>query len=235
MPTLIEQRVFASGTKMLLRQEACEFTRPLSIGNNWNTIRVAMMWAINGASTGTGSIFSQWALGLCNGSNGYAQKYTDHFVGWGCTAGSPATYTANSGNPYYVYSSRAIRKVGFTSALQSIGGTNINVASTVGTTGKTMVIVDIVKGAAAFTTTAYSTAVGLLTQVPQPRDLSVREFLEALQTPGAPVVQGVSMLGTTGQTLSGTESAGALDTFNFYTENLTTPTEIYAMAVYRML
>jgi hypothetical protein len=234
MPTLINQRVFFSGTKLLLRQEACEFTRPLAIGNNWTLLRVALLWAVNGASNGANSLAQQWMLGLCNGNNGYAQKYTDHFVGWGNTAGAGLTYTANSGNPYYVCgSARAVRKVGFTSTTAAIGSTNINIASTEGTFArKSMVIIDITKGASSFSVTAFSTntsAMGFQ------QDLTIRDFLEALQTPSTPTVQGISMAGTTSQSLTGTESAGSLDTFNFYTEGLLNPLEIYGMAVYRML
>jgi hypothetical protein len=233
MPTLINQRVFFSGTKLLLRQEACELTRPLAIGNNWTVIRVAMLWALNNSTNGTGSLVSSWSLGLCNGNNGVGQKYTDHFVGWGCASGAGATYTANSGNPYFVYNGRALRKVGFTTAQATIGSTNVNIAATEGTLArKSMVVVDITKGASTFSVICYST--GTTAMALQP-DLSVATFLEALQTPNAASVQGISLAQTTQQSLSGTETAGNLDTFNFHTENLTSPIEVYAMAVYRMI
>jgi hypothetical protein len=233
MPTLINQRVFFSGTKLLLRQEACEFTRPLAIGNNWTLLRVAIMCAVNGATNGTSNLNQQWMLGLCSGSNGYAQKYTDHFVGWGNIAGSGLSYTANSGNPYYTAgSARAVRKVALTTTTASIGAVNTNFASTEGTLArKSMLIVDITKGTTTFAVTAYSTNTAAMAISP---DLSIKEFLEALQTAGNPTVQGNAMTASTTQSLTGTESAGNLDTFNFYSEGLVNPLEIYAMAVYRM-
>lgn len=232
MPFTINQRLFFSGQKMYVRQETGEFTRPLQIGNNWNTIRIALLCAINGGSSSTQSLAVPWAIGLCNGlGGGYAQQYTNHFVGWSSGTAPVQTYTPNSGNPYYSNSGLALRKVAFTSTTAAVGSVVTNVASTEGTFArKSVIVVDINKG---FTTTAYSTqTTAMANQV----DVSIKEFLEVLQAPAnGGSIQGQTLVATTAQTLTGTEGAGNLDTVNIFWGATITPLEIYAMAVYRML
>jgi hypothetical protein len=230
MPSLITQRLFFSGTKQTLRGEGVELTRQLSIGNNWTTIRVGILCAINGAYPSTQNLSVPWALGLCSNNSGFSQKYTDHFVGWFSGAVPLLTYSANSGNPYYTVNGFGVRRVGFTNATASAGSTNINVANTEGTVAKkAIVIVDITKG---FTSTAYSTAT---TAFANPVDITVKDFLESFQTPLTPTVLGIAMTATTSQTLTGTEGAGDLNTFSLYWGNTVVPFEVYAMAAYRML
>jgi hypothetical protein len=232
MPFTINQRLFFSGQKMYVRQETGELTRPLQIGNNWNTIRIALLCAINNGSSSTQSLGVPWAIGLCNGlGGGFAQQYTNHFVGWSNSSPPLQTYNANAGNPYYANSGLAVRKVAFTSTTAAVGGVTTNISSTDGTFArKSVIVVDINKG---FTTTAYSTqTTGMANQV----DVSIKEFLEVLQSPAAGgSIQGQTLVATTTQTLTGTEGAGNLDTVNIFWGATITPLEIYAMAVYRMI
>lgn len=232
MAFTINQRLFFSGQKMYVRQETGDFTRPLQIANNWNTIRVAVLCSLNGLSSSTQNLAIPWAIGLCNGlGGGFGQQYTNHFVGW--SNGSPPlqTYTANSGNPYYSNGGLAVRKVGFTSTTAAIGSVTTNIVSTEGTFArKGVIVVDIVKG---FTTTAYTTPT---TAMSNQVDVSIKDFLEVIQAPAnGGTLQGQALNATSQQTLTGTESAGNLDTVNIFWGATITPLEIYALAVYRML
>jgi hypothetical protein len=202
-----------------------ELIRRLGINENWNSIRIGMMCAV----TGNGSINNQaipFAFGLCSDLAGYSLQLTPHFVGAGFGSTALQSYNANSGNPYYTLNTAMVRRVVGVNTTAAIGQTNLFIPSTEGTTRRRgLVYVDIAR--------SYSLNVSSTNTTVQANDNTFANFLDGLQQPGTPSVNGTALNGMSQQTIAGTDSAGLLNTMGLYWGSNVFPLEIYAIGVYR--
>lgn len=233
----INERVFAiGGNKRCLCLQNNELLRRLNIGNNWNTLRIGLLWSIN-TSGGAQDQFIPFAVGMTSGMNGFSVNSTPHFVGSAIVPNLTGgvgqwTYNANSGLPYYTASGGAmIRKVGtFASGITEAHASNVNVfvASSDGTVQRrSWAYFDIQRGYLLNTYSTATSAIGV--------DYTYNDFLEGCEQPGAPTIRGTLAQSSTQQSIVGTESAGILDTINIWYSSYVFPIEIYAIAVYRMI
>lgn len=219
-------RNFSDGSGKGLALTNGELIRRLGINENWNTIRIGMMMAVSG----NGSINNQaipFAIGMCSDLVGFSAQLTPHFVGLSSGASPLQTYTANSGNPYYVLNGFMTRRVLGVNTNVGVGSTNVNIPSTEGTARRRgLVYVDVIRS---YLLNVYTTATTV-----QATDNTFANFLDGLQQPGIPTVSGTALGGMSQQTISGTDSAGLLNTLAIYWGSNAFPLEIYALAVYRM-
>ena len=212
-----------------------EFVRKLSFGNNWNKIRIGVIWRINGAATMTACRFH---LGLNNGdTNTFASSTCSGnlaiFPGW-YAGGVPPTFTYDGANSRYqttIYSWSYSYKVGNSITSAVWPGTNATqyfAAST--SSGPRMNFVDILRTSATSYTLNwwYNNITNFNFGVARPFDLLKGMELEAGDGWAANFVTAPSA----GNITSLPASLASLDTLSIYWNQLL-PLEISALAVTR--
>jgi hypothetical protein len=212
-----------------------EFVRKLSFGNNWNKIRIGVIWRINGAATMTACRFH---LGLNNGDTNTLASSTcsgnfNVFPGW-YTGGVPGTFTYDGANSRYqhtIYTLSYSYKVGNSLTSAVWPGTNATqyfAAST--SSGPRMNFGEFTRLSA--TQYAFNWYYNTVTQfnfgVPRPFDL-----LKSMESEdGSGWMANFATASSEGNVSGLSTSLSSLDTLSIYWNQLL-PLEISALAVAR--
>lgn len=236
MPSVIGERVFVSdGIDKYITLPNAEYVRPLSIGSNWNRLRIGVLMAMT--PNATSNILScNFVMGVCSGAtNPYGASSTTYFIGSGMTGSATMTYNAGTaGASYYTGSTTSwVSRIGTT--LTTGGALTFLAVTTSGvyTQRRCAQYVDITKyspSAANIAVTQW-TETGAGTAHTQ-YDVTYPAFLYALEQAGTPVINGTNMNsnGTNGPFV---EASGPLDTVDVYWNKDAFPWEVYGIAVYR--
>jgi hypothetical protein len=200
-----------------------QFGRLMSMGNNWNTARIAVRLTIG--DTGAQIVSPNLYLGFCSGTAALVgDANTANFIGM--RLGSGATnYLRNAGPPvYYTISSQhPMKKVGgVVTASASIGAACCLMADPA---YRALFMVEIAKGSPNWTVKLFcktgSTAV----------DVSVDQFLDLI-TVDSPTLSGHQFYSAANVAFD--EVAGVINTVNLYWDKTTPAVEISDLAVVRM-
>jgi len=220
-----------------------EYLRPLSIGNNWNKLRLGAMVALtpNGTSNLVGCSL---VLGVCSAATpfentgGYAAASTGNFIGadfipdnGGTSGPGNFIYNAGTGKPFFngVFAG-ARRRVGTTN---TFGGPDNLVQCLAANNGslqrRSLFYVEITKGSPNYTVKLifHNSAQAEL-------DFTTAHFLDGLEQPGTPAINGVTMGAGSALALACSEVAGVFDTVNLFWNKSAFPLEVYALAAFRM-
>jgi hypothetical protein len=221
----IGERIFVQGGN----QKYCGLTNEeliRYIGTDWTSLRIGLLCAMN--LNGTSTVAGRLAIGVCSGStNPMGAASTTLFCGM-LTQGD-LTYNANSGNPYFSQGSAyGLRRVNNTNTTAGVGTTNMYLTSTDGSLQRrSLVFIDLNKGGS-------SNVVVFSNPTTQFNiDFSFAHFLEGLEYPSNPAVQGISLQSTSAQTVSFSETPGSLDHVDVRWSGLSQALEIYAWGVWR--
>jgi hypothetical protein len=230
---VIDTHFISGANRPFLTLGSEEYARPLSIGTNWNQLRIILLCAIR--ADGTNNIANGGiVLGLCSGLSPYGASNTGHFAGvcFG-TIGTPLvtyTYNANSGNPYYSagYPQFLVRVNGVNTIGVQSSSVNPAYASTNVRFIRSCLYISITKGSPNFTFNFQVSNSGLMAT-----DISYTgliEIAEALTLNGSG-----TGLGSSAVAAAVNEAAnGYLDTLNIYWPRSGTPLELYGIAVARI-
>lgn len=228
----IAERVFVEGgnTRLLALNNA-EYVRKLHIGNDWQQILVGLLCAVQGNGT-TGNRVMQWGLGMCADMSGLSPMSTKHWIGSYATT-STMTYTANTGNPYYVLQPTFARKVGTVVTTAGVGTIQFNFPIIAdGTMRKTPLWLSVTRTSTAVYTVQNFTMTGATGMA---TDYSLNDLTESMEQVGVtPSARGNSFAAGTGNTLNGSDLDGMLNTVSIYWGSNLFPLEIYGLAVYRV-
>jgi hypothetical protein len=225
----IAERVFSiDASQKALALNATEFVRKLSIGNDWNQISIGILAAAqwNGAAQNRAIAFS---IGMCSDMSGASPKSTKHFVG-GYTTGGNATYTANSGNPYYVLGTSFARKIGTTATLAGVGTISYNIPIIDGPLRRAPFWITITRNSTVQFGVQYFTmgTTGMAT------DFQFNNLTESMEQVSSQTAKGFSFTASTANVLGGNDQEGDLNTLCIYWGSNIYPLEVYGIAVYRM-
>jgi hypothetical protein len=219
-----------------------EYLRPLSLGNNWTKVRLGLMVALTPNSTNN-LIGCSLVLGLCAAATpfanttGYAAASTGNFVGLdfithssGTSAAGDLVYAAGSGNPYFSGTFTGVRRrVDTTNSFQVTSSLNQCIAANTGSLQRrSLLYLDITKGSPNYTFKPFvhQSAQAVL-------DFDPAGFLDGLEQPGTPIVNGSTLATCTAVTIACDEVAGAFNTANLFWNRAAYALEVYALAVYR--
>lgn len=218
-----------------------EYMRPLSFGNNWTCLRLALLVAVQ--PSGTSNILNTGLfLGICSGSSaGVGAPSTTNFVGADISGNNDVVYTwtynAGGGNPYFTATNPStLSKVDTTYNISGVGSfTWAHPAAGLGLARKGLVLVHIIKGSPNFRVSISAISAALV--VSDYTFSQMFEYLDAYNTPGLndgySYLNGVALSYSTG-TPPCSEADGPLDTLDIYWPSTTHPLELYALAVNRM-
>jgi hypothetical protein len=203
-----------------------EILRPLSIGTNWQKIRIGVRMGIHGSGNVVGAGF---AFGVCTGNSGYKTNLTTEWVGahfGNLVDASTYTYTI-AAPPYYTVGSisfAALTKLAGVATLRG-GATQTSYLSALPTTARTMMFIDIAKGTP-YTVTTYNPASVANVQT----DATTSLFLQGMETDGTPT--GITLPGSTTWTHPG---PGLMDTLSVTWNRSVPAMNIFDIAVARIL
>lgn len=230
----ISQRVFAfvPDKTMLFTGE---YLRQFKITNQWQRIRIGIECAFTPDSTNSIADCG-FFLGICSGNQGLGSWFTPYFIGASLIGTStPAstrtmTYTANTNNPYFAFTAgNSFKKVETTiTSIAALTATAGPLSYTGWFKRRACYYVDITKtlgGSGACTITVY----GPTAANTGATDMRPDDFMEGLDTFGAPIVNGITLtqLASTATTVS--EALGPLDTFNLLWTRTSFPLEVSAL------
>lgn len=244
---VIYTKIFSDGTKPYLLMQNEEFVRPLSVGTNWQKLRLSAIIAVRsqGAVSPTASTLM---LGLCSDTKGYMAVDTANFIGCHYTESNTGagvyyctpTFVANGGNPLYQFSASGYavsitrsKGVSYSPAGGGYGAASVQLAiADQGNSRRSMIACDIIKGVnwnTNFLSAAFSSATSLVT---------MDEMLNFHET-----TSGACSCGGANVTLQGWSAGGPvnpnesvngyLNSFNLSWNKSAYPIEIYAIAVSR--
>lgn len=224
----IGSRVFVSGgTKKYLTLTNEEHVR--FIGTDWNSVRIGLLVALN--TNGVADLTGRFGVGLCNGqTNPSGTNPTTNFVGYKTNAPGTWTYTANTGNPYFLGQQfYGLRRAGNVDVTSTAGGTNMLITTVTGGAiqRRSLVYVDINRNS---TQKSYSTSSAQFTN-----DFSYADFLAGLeygQVNTTPVIRTLTMASASSQTVLVDETTGVFNSVDIIWTGLQAM-EIYALGVYR--
>jgi hypothetical protein len=221
-----------------------EYLRQLSIGSNWNKLRLGAMVAL--APNGTSNLVGcSLMLGLCSAATpfanttGYAAASTGNFLGidvvtdnGGGTGPGTFTYNAGTGNPFFscVFSG-ARRRVATTSTFAVTNSYSPAIAQTNGSLQRrSVLLLEITKGSP-----NYSLKIFTNNAAQAEMDFTTAHFLDGLEQSGTPIINGQTMVQNSGLvTIACSESTGVFDTVNLFWNKSAFPIEVYALAAFRM-
>lgn len=210
-----------------------EFVRKLSFGNNWNYIRIGILWRING----TGDLSSvRLQLGVNNGdintlASSNCAGYLGVILGYPFVGGPVYTYEGvNSRYLHSLYAFGSVTKLGATLTTSVIAVSNVNqymAAST--SSGPRMNFAEIIRTSATTYTVYwfYSTSAEFNFGVP-----STSDFLKSMESEAGDGWMTNFVSKTVSSSI--TFSVPILDTLSVYWNQLL-PVEISALAVTRFM
>jgi hypothetical protein len=224
---------FSDGPDVCLQLGNEEFLGTLSFGSAWTHIRIGLLWQITGTSNiVAGNLFS---LGMCSGNaNGFASATTTNWIGVRQLPTVGSVYYATP-QPYYYWSDAifASKKVGST-ITNDTSGTSICdntyqcVPATAGTARRGLIALDITKGSPNYTVGMSAT----YNVSSAGTDFTVSNLLAAM-LPAFGSIVGCSV-GNGAKTIAFDETAGVLDTVNFYSNMAANPVNISTIAVQKL-
>jgi len=228
-------RVFSFGSAQPLLLRCNEFTQKLAIGEHWTRLRVGMLCALANTN-GMNIPASVLKVGVCAEGKSCCSENAA-FMGFssGAQGGGLATYTANSGNPYFSFSGHnGIMRLGTAYTTQQSGSFTANIPCSIDANPRRGIYMsDIIKAApsASFNLYGYSGAVAHASL-----DLGMLDLYNALeQTSVVSVVRGVSIIQSPVQNsgfVYNEQTYGYLNTVNIHWNHWMWPLEIYGVAVY---
>jgi hypothetical protein len=247
---VIYARNFAAGNQQYLSLGPNDYTRTLSIGNNWSRIRIGILCTLSTVSENAWPIRRcSLNLGVCRGSSstGSVQAPTHSFgVGFPSlpnTAG-PGSWTYNAGsagNSYFSLASAYVfsRWAAGVQATSTVGSVTIALPSNTTLGGaiarRGIFILDINKSALVTGNITQGMTCGAVAHMAL--DITTADLYTALEWyTTAPVIQGTALttLGL-GNSLAFNEvTNGILDTVFVYWSHATVPLQLYEIAVYRV-
>lgn len=246
---VIYSRTFATGQQQYLSLSNDSFTRQLTIGSNWNRIRIGILCALPTINENAWGIRSGvFGLGICNGaSSGGSAQAPAHQFGW-YVGGYPSyttptlwTYNAGSaGNSYFSNAAFFVHKVAagvVTTATVGSFTTTIPSNTTLGgaLARRGLFIVDINKSALISGNMTMGASSGAVAHMAL--DLASTDLYQALEwVSTAPVIQGTALTNLAlGNSLAFNETTnGMLDTVFLFWNLYAFPLQLYELAVYRV-
>jgi len=212
--SVIDQKIVLDGTS-----GNKQIGRTMTIGSNWNQLRVVARLSCDPTGN-TGDFVPDFTFGVCSGTtNMYGSATTTNWLGGLFRAGIAWTFF---GGNLWVQSGGAplnlSKRVGTTTTTLSLGLSSMYCSGSP-TTWRSYVSLDIVKGSPNYTVTlmGYQTLAA--------NDTTTATLYSLLLEPSAPVGNVA--------TVAFDETAGALDTINFYWGTTTRKLEISEVIVYR--
>ncbi|MBI5388202.1 MAG: hypothetical protein HZA90_26355 [Verrucomicrobia bacterium] len=221
-----------------------EWVRKLGIGSDWTKLRLGLLVALtpDGTSNLIGCTF---VLGLCSAGEPFSNtvgfaRHTPgnpaNFLGAdfsldGSSAPAPLTYNAGAGNPYLSGVFWGVRhRAAGTDYCGTVNSTNQSLATNNGTLPRrSPLYLDITKGSPDFTLKAFTP-----TAAQAVMDFTPAHFLDGLEQPGTPVLNGQTLTAGSTTTRPFSEAGGALDTVNVFWNKSAFPLEVFAVAAYRV-
>ncbi len=210
-----------------------EYVRKMSIGSNWNMLRIGVQcsWVTDCQTSLSGAAF---VMGVCSGvTNPYAQSTTTNFIGANlCGQSTTGTVTAVFGPPYYLSVSGAciLRRVG--SSTTVAGNTTFNTFfNGTGLTKRSIYYLDITKGSPNYTLKLWGTQDGTSFGAVEG---TTAGFIGAISvaTP-APAGSSAMITAINNATVACDETAGAFDSINIFWNKTTFAVDICYLQVYR--
>lgn len=245
--SVIYNRTFATGNQRYLNLAAEDYLRPLSIGTNWNRIRIGVLFAVGTVSGNAwplrGPTFS---LGVCNGIlNSPGVLTATHVIGWG-TGTNPITsssgtwgYNAGTGgNSYFTASGWTFYKIANGALTTGTTGSftlNVPTNAPAGTARRGICVLDINKSALISGNMTQGVMGGAAAHMSL--DLTSSDLYATMEWyASAPTIQGTALnFLANGNSIAFNETTnGALDTVFLYWNHYTVPFELYELAVYRV-
>lgn len=221
-------RQFSEGSKPYLTLAGEELVRPLGIGSNWSTLRIAILCAVtpNGVSNITnGSAF----FGLCSGAKGFGASDCTNALGWYANNESWA-YTSNGGqNFYYAVGPTYAKKVA--GVVTTAGSSNMSL-SIIGK--RACFILTFAKGSPNFSASnVYISATAGGNYATDQTARHAVEWCDTTSTAGPSIILDNTTITATGNNAAVTfnETAGSLDSLNLYWSKAQFPLEIYGIFV----
>ena len=220
-----------------------EYLRPLSIGGNWNKLRLGAMLALT--PNGTNNLVScSLVLGLCAAASpfantgGFAAASTGNFIGADLISDNAGNsgpgnflYNAGTGNPFFTGAfAGARRRVGTTNTFLNTASLSQAVAANNGSVQRrSLFYVEITKGNPNYTVKLYvhNAAQGEM-------DFTPAHFLDGLEQSATPVVNGQTMIASSAVSIACSEAAGVFDSVNLFWNKSAFPLEVYALAAFRI-
>lgn len=243
---VVYARNFATGTQQYLSLSAADYMRTLSIGSNWNRLRIGILCAITPPGETTWNITgNNLALGMCAGYGSSLTTQAPAHVFGAALPNVPANisvqsvinYAAGSGgNTYYTSGGQVFFKYEKGVIGTSVTGSftwNIPSCAQSGIARRGILILEMVKSAliAGNMTFALYGDTAALTAV----DVTSSDLYTALES-SAPAVQGITLtsLGV-GNTIAFNEiTNGFLDTVFVQWGGYINPLQLYEIAVMRV-
>lgn len=229
-------RVYQFVPDNTLQLANAEFVRKISIGNQWQRIRLGFLAAVSPNLTARDIQLCQCYLGMCSSTGPGVTSYaTQNFVGVSLiglpTVGNDLTYTAATyPNPYYVRASSQVfgkRETALTVATADTGGIVWSPYS-VGNYRRFPYILDITRpagGAGTYTVAVYA----LTTAAGASVDHRPDHLFACLDSTGTPTSNGVALTQTSNRTLAWGEATGPLDSICLYWNKVNFPLEVSAI------
>lgn len=217
---------------MCAQVSASQFGRQLSIGTNWNILRVAMMWNLDSATTDLTST-PNWCFGVCSGTNSLPLDVAvTNFVGvW--TTNTTWTYTPS----YHTYNGivfTPVSKVGSTltrgtAISQTYSFHGANAATSRAFSFKQILFVTITKGSPNYTISTF----GLNDTTHDIASNTLNDFFNRLPL-GDPTDFGANTYFKGTNTVAASEAPGPLDTVAFGWDRAGTTVRIYDLAIVKL-
>ena len=251
---LIVQRIFNGETRTGLRLGLEDYVRPMAVGRYWTRLRIGLLHAMS-AGDGVTVAACAFSVGVCSSTGApYGDLTTGHAVvvtNGNSTTGSPYTYNAGSGAPYYGQGvgNQLTRRVGMVNTSVAGPGSAPTIFALGGTLRLQIGIYEFFKNVAGGVNTIGAawwwndsgTSGNLYT-------FDNQSLVEGMEQPWlvSPTVTGtrtdtgvrgtraLAAGGIGANTVTLDESVGALDSLNIAWNKATYPYEIYGIAVARL-
>jgi hypothetical protein len=233
----VGERVFAvGGNQKYISMQNDELVRQLGISNDWNRLRIGVLFAIEASQT----IYdADFVIGACNyGQNG------DGIYSWSCPNWCGVGFTDYDGStnlaytggaaPYFTGYQYSTYRVGNTRAWWGGNVSPTYMPASVGTPQRRGIwIIQVTKGSPNFSVDAWGVnSASLVAQ-----DWTYENLIEATaQNNNPPFVGTTALVRWAAPTASGaiSESNGIMDSVSVAWKNMTYALEIYGVAVYRV-
>jgi len=223
-------RQFSTGSAPYLTLAGEEYVRPLGIGSDWTTLRVALLCAVT--PNGVSNILNLTSFfGLCSGNQGFASSGCLNAIG-DYAADLTSAYTSNGGQNFHFIS-------GATGAKEVAGiitaGSGVNY--TLPIIGKRAVLLmTVAKGSPnwSISLSEVSSAAGGNFATDQQTRHAI-EWCDTTSTSAPVIILDGTTITYTGATASiaFSEVAGPIDSLNLYWNKAQFPLEIYGIFIAR--
>jgi len=241
---VIYSQNFAAGNQQYLTLSAESYARPLTIGTDWNRLRIGILAAIPSLYGNAWNIKNATiAAGVCAGiASSPTANAPAHCVGYGLPippqTATGCTWSYNAGSSGYTYYSNSTTKYGFKYAAGANTLTSgLTLASMLPRDDGTLprrglLIFDFAKSALISGNMSISGLSGAAAHMSL--DITSNDLYYALGAVTAPVVQGTALTQGSGATVAFNETTnGALNTvFVFWSNWL--PFQLYEIGVFRL-